>query len=74
MGPFVILEMAVEVDPLISVSAAHDIAGMVAAQLRQSHEEVAQALVTTEPAGARQTSAYRGGAAAAAGAAAADEG
>ena len=40
MGPFLIMEVAIEVDELMSVSAAHDVAVSVSRSLRCRHEEV----------------------------------
>ena len=54
MGPFIIIELAVEVDELMSVSAAHDVAVSVSQSLRSEHEEVAEAFVSTEPQGSRK--------------------
>ena len=54
MGPFLIMEVAIEVDELMSVSAAHDVAVSVSRSLRCRHEEVVNAFVSTEPRGSRE--------------------
>ncbi|CAM6110383.1 unnamed protein product [Calypogeia fissa] len=53
MGSFIHLDVHIEVDPWLSVSAAHNIAEAVRHQVQRKHPEVAETFVHIEPADGR---------------------
>lgn len=52
MGPYISVDLCVDVDPWLSVSVAHHLRREVACQVKRSHEEVMDVFVTVVPAGA----------------------